>query len=119
MQMRHDNFEHSIWASLLAPLLAALLAVALYSGRSQAATDPTTPTPARKIYIVNDYEGYGLVECISLKRECGKVVADSWCEAHGHGPALAFGGSDDVTGSSTDARMPKPPAGAALVSCSE
>jgi hypothetical protein len=51
------------------------------------------------------------------KRECGKIVADSWCEAHGHGPAVGFGAADDVTGaisaSSTASRA------AAMVTCSE
>ena len=26
------------------------------------------------------------------------MVADAWCEAHGHGVAVAFGRADDVTG---------------------
>ena len=29
----------------------------------------------------------------------GKTVADAWCEAHGHGPALAYGLASDLTAS--------------------
>ncbi len=117
MLMRHTKFEHSVWPSILAPLLAGLLATALYNGHSQAATSPTGS--ARQVYVVSDSDGYGLTDCISQKRECGKVVADSWCEAHGHGPALAFGGAEDVTGALPGARAPTPQSGAALVTCSD
>jgi len=45
---------------------------------------------------VNEYEiaandGYGLQECLESGNECGHVVADAWCEAHGHGHALSYG----------------------------
>ena len=44
----------------------------------------------------NEYEiaandGYGLQECLDSNSECGHVVADAWCEAHGHGHALSYG----------------------------
>jgi hypothetical protein len=44
----------------------------------------------------NEYEiaandGYGLQECLEAGTECGHVVADAWCEAHGHGHAVSFG----------------------------
>jgi hypothetical protein len=114
MLMQHSKFQLTL-TGVLAPLLAGLLAAAVCDGRSQAAT--TAPSPAPQVYVVNDHEGYGLVDCISQKRECGKVVADSWCEAHGHGPALAFGGADEVTGSIADAKAPELHPGAALVAC--
>ena len=50
-------------------------------------------------YVISDQEGYGLLECLTQKDECGKIVADSWCAAHGHGAARAFGRADDVTAS--------------------
>jgi hypothetical protein len=117
MLMQHSKFEHSIWPSILAPLLAGLLAAAVYNSRGLAA--PASPPPSRQVYVVSDHEGYGLIDCISQKRECGKVVADSWCEAHGHGRALAFGGADDVTGAIADSNTPRPPAGVALVTCQD
>ena len=50
-------------------------------------------------YVIADQEGYGLTECLTHKADCGKIVADSWCAAHGHGAARAFGRADDVTAS--------------------
>jgi hypothetical protein len=52
-------------------------------------------------YIVEANEGYGLQDCLGEGGECGQVVADAWCEAHGHGPALSFGAADDITGAIT------------------
>jgi hypothetical protein len=42
-------------------------------------------------YEIAANDGYGLEDCLSTGAECGRVVADAWCEAHGHGHALAFG----------------------------
>ena len=50
-------------------------------------------------YVIADQEGYGLTECLTRKADCGKIVANSWCAAHGHGAARAFGRADDVTAS--------------------
>jgi hypothetical protein len=111
MLLQVTKFERSPWLRAFAPLLAALLFAAAYQGVSRAA-----PVARNAVYVIADNEGYGLVDCITQKRECGKIVADSWCEAHGHGPAVAFGAAEDVTGAiSTSPR----PANAAMVSCSE
>ena len=69
-------------AAIVLPLLVAALlgAGALNSARADASHD----------YEVAANDGYGLEECLAGS-ECGRVVADSWCEAHGHGHALAFG----------------------------
>ena len=51
-------------------------------------------------YIVKADEGYGVNDCIRGGDDCAKVVADAWCEAHGHGEAKAFGRArDNITGS--------------------
>lgn len=50
------------------------------------------------IFIIAAADGYGVEDCLSEGGECGRVVADAWCEAHGHGAAIAFGPDDDVTG---------------------
>ena len=49
-------------------------------------------------FIVAANDGYGIQDCLGEGGECGRVVADAWCEAHGHGAALTFGRADDVTG---------------------
>ena len=56
---------------------------------------------------VND--GYGLADCLVAGNECGQVVADAWCEAHGHGHALAFGPRDAVLSRATHiSTVPEP-----------
>ena len=42
------------------------------------------------MYSIAANDGYGLDECLN-GADCGQVVADAWCEAHGHGAALSFG----------------------------
>ncbi len=56
---------------------------------------------------VNEYEiaandGYGLQECLESGSECGHVVADAWCEAHGHGHALSYGVRNATPVAATD-----------------
>ena len=55
----------------------------------------TTPGLARAAgshdYEIAANDGYGLEDCLAAGSGCGHVVADAWCEAHGHGHALAYG----------------------------
>ena len=39
-----------------------------------------------------------IMDCLTDGKSCGRVVADAWCEAHGHGPAKSFGRASDITG---------------------
>lgn len=107
-----SHYEKSVLPRIVAPLLAGLLVAAAYHSNAQAAQIAT--------YVVSDEDGYGVLDCLTQKSECGKIVADSWCEAHGHGPAQAFGRAEDVT-ASIEANAPRQPAkpGAAVVSCTE
>jgi hypothetical protein len=61
--------------------LAVVQTSAAYTARAQGAY----------LYSVAANDGYGLQDCLAGGAECGQVVADSWCEAHGHGKALSFG----------------------------
>ncbi len=105
------KFDASAWPRIIAPLLAGLTLAAAYQSDAQAAP------VSRPIYVISENDGYGVIECLTQKRECGKIVADSWCEAHGHGPAAAYGRADDITAS---IGTPAPrSSGAAIVTCSE
>ncbi len=57
-------------------------------------------------FIIAANDGYGVQDCLGEGGECGRVVADAWCEAHGHGAALSFGRTDDVTGAIGGAAKP-------------
>ena len=112
MFMLSSPRENSILPRLAAPLAAGLLAAAAWHGNAQAAGGPA--------YVVTDQEGYGIIECLTQKSECGKIVADAWCESHGHGPAKAFGRAEDITASiaaATPRQLVTPDT--AVVSCSE
>ena len=45
-------------------------------------------------YVVAADDGYGLEDCLASGSDCGQVVADAWCEAHGRGHAVSFGPRD-------------------------
>ncbi len=77
------------WPAVL-PFLFVIGFGASQMGQAQAATVHT--------FIIAANDGYGVEDCLGEGGECGRVVADAWCEAHGHGAAISFGVADDVTG---------------------
>ena len=68
---------------------------------------PTSHTAAAanepRTFLIPASDGYGVADCISSKAECGKIVANAWCESQGFGKAVAFGvaAREDFTGSVT------------------
>jgi hypothetical protein len=78
---------------------------------------PASAGEAHNFIVAGD--GYGVQDCLGGEGECGKVVADAWCEAHGQGPALSFGKTDDVTGAISTASAPKLPPGAYFITCGD
>ena len=56
-------------------------------------------------FLIPANDGYGVADCISSNKTCGKIVADAWCQNHGYKVALNYGVADraDFTGS-----VPKP-----------
>lgn len=81
--------------------------------------------PARALdaqdFVVADDDGYGIADCMKPGVECGRVMADAWCEAHGHGHASAFGLAEDVTGSTRISSVSPAPtaASAVIIRCGE
>lgn len=51
----------------------------------------------RRSFVIPPADGYGIGDCLSGGGECGRVVADSWCESHGSTSAITFGSADDLT----------------------
>ena len=41
--------------------------------------------------IIPSNDGYGFEECLKTGSECGLIVADAWCKAHGLGAPKSFG----------------------------
>ena len=51
-------------------------------------------------FLIPASDGYGVADCLTGGNECGKIVANAWCEAQGFSRADNFGlAVDDVTGS--------------------
>jgi len=92
--------------------LPAFLLVPLLVGPAAAG-----PDAASRNFIIAASEGYGVQDCLGGEGGCGQVVADAWCEAHGEGPALAFGKTDDVTGAIASRPAQNIPAGAYFITC--
>jgi|SRR5271157_350695 len=70
-----------------------VLPLALAIGRVSVtyASEPST-------FLIAAASGYGVEDCLGEGGECGQVVADAWCEAHGRGAALNFGRSGSNPG---------------------
>lgn len=66
---------------------------------------PTTQlkasSDASATFLIPASDGYGIADCLVSGGECGVVVAQSWCEAHGWSKAASFGraAAEDMTGS--------------------
>lgn len=103
--MTFVEFEHRVLPRVILPLMAVLGLLALAAREPVRAAEKNT-------FVISDNEGYGITECLTNGSSCGRIVADAWCEAHGLGPALAFGRADDVTGSipaaASDPTKPQP-----------
>lgn len=65
-------------------LLVALLAAE--AGKASPGEEST--------YVIAAASGYGVEDCLGEGGECGQVVADARCEAHGRGAAVKFGVSE-------------------------
>lgn len=95
----------SVRGRLVDSRLRTIFATSLLLAASplSAANAPLTPaslsSAAGENYVIHDSQGYGIGECMHAGSDCGRVMADSWCEAHGHAHALAYGTGEDVTGS--------------------
>jgi hypothetical protein len=92
--------------------LAALCALAAGLSRVPVRAEPATT------FVIPANDGYGLGECLTGGKPCGRIVADAWCEAHGQGPARAFGRAEDVTASIASVSTKERAApGSIIVSC--
>ena len=80
--------RYKLWAAIV-PFVFSLASGEAHAG--------SAPVEAGHVFIIASSDGYGVEDCLAEGGECGRVVADAWCEAHGHGAAISFGAADDVT----------------------
>jgi hypothetical protein len=73
--------------SLAAVLASATLSfMVLPTAATSAAVNGADST-----FLIPASDGYGVADCLMGPSECGKVVANAWCEAHGFSSAESFG----------------------------
>jgi hypothetical protein len=55
----------------------------------------------QSVFLLPPSDGYGMVECIAENRECGRIVANAWCESKGYAKAASFSvvSPTEITGS--------------------
>ena len=55
----------------------------------------------QSVFLLPPSDGYGVADCLAGASECGKIVANAWCESKGFATASAFGtvSPTDITGS--------------------
>lgn len=103
--MKFYEFEHNFFPHILIPLLGGLFVICALQSAARAETSAL----GHNSFIIGD-DGYGVKDCIRSGDECAKIVADAWCEAHGHGDAKAFGRADDITASIEKSAVKSAPA---------
>jgi hypothetical protein len=96
---------------VILPLAAGLIVLSSMM-RGPAQADNST-------FIIDANDGYGILDCIVDGVACGHVVADSWCESHSKGPAVAFGLASDITGSTGLPAPKKASTGDVIITCGE
>ena len=93
-----------------------------FAGLALLVASSSSPRAAEALdFVLPANDGYGVADCMKPGMACGQVIADAWCEAHGHAHALAFGLSDDVTGTVkiSTSSAPAVPPGSVLIHCGE
>jgi len=97
--MEHSDSLGTVLPHIIVPLLACILLFTLSINQPRAAEQSTDmPQLGPHEFIIPASDGYGTSECLSQQSNCGKVIADAWCESHGHAHAIGYSKAEDVTG---------------------
>jgi len=96
----HDRRRIFRWVLFLLSGILAAIALALPSRAAESRT-----------LIIPSNDGYGFEECLKAGSQCGIIVADAWCKAHGFGASKSFG---PETAGTTDSAP-----GSFLVTCGD
>jgi hypothetical protein len=105
--------------SLIFGLICIAVAVSTVVSAQDRATEQKRE-PRQRLFIITDQEGYGTGDCLGRDSECGKIIANSFCESNGFKSAEFYRKAepDDATGSIGSERKPAPRAPQAyVISC--
>jgi hypothetical protein len=79
---------------------------------------PATAAESRTL-IIPPNDGYGFEECLKPGSQCGLVVADAWCKAHGFAGSNGFGPADETAGTMDEASRSSMEPGSFHVTCGD
>jgi hypothetical protein len=79
---------------------------------------PARATESRTL-IIPPNDGYGFEECLKGRSQCGLVVADAWCKAHGFAGSNGFGPADEAAGTVDEASRSRIEPGSFHVTCGD
>jgi len=116
------EFEHQVLPRIVIPLLGGLFVFAILQSAARADQSANGAAPGKaRSYVVNVADGYGVNDCIKNGAACARIVADAWCEAHGHSASVAYGRASDVTASIQPAAAKRPDLGEddVIIACGE
>lgn len=96
-----------------------MAAVALAVAASTGMESEAKPKSAQRDFVIAGTDGYGTQDCLVSGNDCGRIVANAWCESKGFKGALAYRKleADEITGS-TSASNQKP-VDSFLISCKD
>jgi hypothetical protein len=86
--------------SILAALAVVATSAVIFASSG---VESEAKSSKQRDFIIAGSDGYGTQECLSSQGNCGRIVADAWCEAKGFKSALAYRqlGRDEITGSAS------------------
>jgi hypothetical protein len=68
---------------------------------ADATLSASAPARPDNTFLIPHADGYGVADCLAGSSECGRIVANAWCESKGYRTAAAYGvtQASDITGS--------------------
>lgn len=104
--------------STLAATAVLVTSAAIFAG---SAVEGEAKAPKQRDFVIAGSDGYGTQECLSSQGNCGRIVADAWCETKGFKSALAYRqlDRDEITGSAATPTRGGKPAESFLISCKD
>lgn len=85
--------------SLSLAMVAAGAASVLVAPEARMQTASASDKP--NVFLIPQADGYGMTSCLAANSECGRIVAQAWCESKGFAKVASYGVASpaDITGS--------------------
>lgn len=105
--------------SILAALAVSVATATIIASTSFESEAASPNGKKQRDFVIAGSDGYGTQNCLATGGNCGRIVADAWCEAKGFTAALAYRklDADEITGSTSSTSTK--PVESFLISCKE